>query len=59
MKRRDSERRLRILGCGLKREGSSHSIRINPASAVTEAVRRHAEIKDPLAEKLLKGLGAQ
>ena len=29
MKRKDLERRLRIAGCYLKREGSSHSLWIN------------------------------
>ena len=54
MKRRDLERRLRLAGCYLKREGSSHSLWINPASGIVEAVPRHAEIKEPLARKILK-----
>jgi hypothetical protein len=44
MKRRDLERRLRMAGCLLKREGASHSIWINPATGVKEAVPRHNEI---------------
>ena len=35
------ERKLRIAGCYLKREGGSHSIWINPKNGVTEAVPRH------------------
>jgi predicted RNA binding protein YcfA (HicA-like mRNA interferase family) len=59
MKRRDLERRLRIAGCYLKREGSSHSLWINPKNGVTEAVPRHADIKEPLARKILKSLHAE
>ena len=58
MKRRDLERRLRMAGCYLKREGSSHSLWINPSSGVTEAVPRHTEIKEPLAKRILKNLNA-
>jgi predicted RNA binding protein YcfA (HicA-like mRNA interferase family) len=59
MKRRDLERRLRIAGCYLKREGTSHSLWINPKNGVIEAVPRHVEIKEPLAKKLLKNLNAE
>lgn len=58
MKRRDLERKLRIAGCFLKREGSSHSLWINPKSGTVEAVPRHTEIKEPLAKKILKNLDA-
>ncbi len=58
MKRQDLERRLRIAGCYLKREGSSHSLWINPKSVATEAIPRHTEIKEPLAKKILKNLNA-
>jgi mRNA interferase HicA len=58
MKRRELEKRLRIAGCLLKREGSSHSLWINPKTGVIEAVPRHAEIKEPLAKKILKSLNA-
>lgn len=59
MKRRDLERRLRIAGCYLKREGASHSIWMNPKNGVTEAVPRHHEIKEPLAKRILKRLEAE
>ena len=59
MKRRDLERKLRITGCYLKREGGSHSLWINPKNGVVEAVPRHKEIKEPLARKILKNLGAE
>ncbi len=58
MKRRDLERKLRIAGCYLKREGRSHSLWINPKTGVVETVPRHNEIKEPLARKILKNLGA-
>lgn len=58
MKRRELEKRLRHSGCYLKREGASHSLWINPHTGVVEAVPRHVEIKEPLAWKILKALGA-
>ncbi len=58
MKRRDLEKKLRVAGCYLKREGGSHSIWINPRTGVTETVPRHAEVKELLAKKILKSLGA-
>jgi mRNA interferase HicA len=59
MKRRELERRLRISGCYLKREGSSHSLWINPKNGIIEAVPRHNDIKEPLAKKILKNLNAE
>ena len=59
MKRRDLERKLRMAGCYLKREGASHSLWINPNNGVVEAVPRHKEIKEPLARKILKNLNAE
>jgi mRNA interferase HicA len=59
MKRRELEKRIRIAGCFLKREGSSHSLWINPKTGVIEAVPRHNEIKEPLAKKILKSLNAE
>lgn len=58
MRRRELEKKLRIVGCYLKREGSSHSLWINPKTGVIEAVPRHNKIKEPLARKILKSLGA-
>jgi predicted RNA binding protein YcfA (HicA-like mRNA interferase family) len=51
MKRRELERKLRVAGCFLKREGGSHSLWLNPKNGVSEAVPRHNEIKEPLAKK--------
>jgi len=51
MKRLDLERKLRMAGCYLKREGASHSLWINPKNGVMEAVPRHAEIKETTGEE--------
>ena len=59
MKRRDLERKLRIAGCYLKREGGSHALWFNPKTGTVEAVPRHAEIKEPLAKKILKNMNAE
>jgi len=59
VKRRDLERRLRIAGCYLKRDGGSHALWINPKSGVIEAIPRHKEIKEMLAKKILKNLDAE
>jgi mRNA interferase HicA len=59
MKRIDLERKLRIAGCYLKREGSSHSLWINPKNGTIEAVPRHNEIKEPTAKKILKNMQAE
>ncbi len=59
MKRRDLEKKLRQAGCYLKREGSSHSLWINPGNGITETIPRHKEIKEPLAKKILKNLNAE
>ncbi len=58
MKRRDLERKLRIAGCILKREGAAHSIWTNPKTGVTETIPRHNEIKENLARKILKSMNA-
>ena len=58
MKRVDLERKLRIAGCYLKREGKAHSLWINPKTGIIEAVPLHSEIKEPLALKILKNLDA-
>ena len=59
MKRLDLERKLRMAGCYLKREGRSHSLWVNPKIGIVEAVPRHREIKEPLANKILKKLEAE
>ena len=57
MKRSSLLRHLRRHGCFLKREGRSHSLWTNPATGAVEAVPRHVEIADNLAQDLSR-LGA-
>jgi mRNA interferase HicA len=59
VKRADLEKKLRIAGCYLKRQGGSHYLWINPRTGVIEAIPRHKEIKEPLARKILKALDAE
>ncbi len=59
MKRRALEKKLRIAGCYLKREGAPHSLWVNPKNGAVEAVPRHNEIKEPLAKKVLRALDAE
>ncbi len=56
MKRIALLRHLRRHGCHLKREGRSHSLRINPDTGEVEAVPRHTEISDHLAHKICRSL---
>ncbi len=59
MKRKLLEKKLRMLGCYLKREGSSHSLWINPKTGHIEAVPRHSDIKEPLAIKIIKQMTSE
>jgi len=54
MKRALLEKKLRMAGCYLKREGASHSLWINPKTGQIEAIPRHQDIKEPLANKIIK-----
>ena len=56
MKRGDLLRHLRRNGCYLKREGASHSLWANPTTGEVEAVPRHTEIANRLANKICRGL---
>ena len=56
MKRGVLLRHLRRNGCVLKREGRSHSLWMNPQTGAVEAVPRHVEIPDMLAQKICRGL---
>jgi mRNA interferase HicA len=56
MKRNELLRHLRRYGCFLKREGSAHSLWINPTNGKIEAVPRHTEISDRLAIKICRNL---
>jgi mRNA interferase HicA len=59
MKRSELIKHLKKHGCVLKREGSSHSLWMNPQTGATEAIPRHNEIKNLLAKKICKGLSIE
>ena len=56
MKRRELLAHLQEHGCQFLREGSSHSIWINPVTERKEAVPRHNEIKRHLARSICRNL---
>jgi predicted RNA binding protein YcfA (HicA-like mRNA interferase family) len=59
MKRRELERHLQAHGCQFLREGSAHSIWINPQTGHKEAIPRHQEIKKHLARKICRCLSVE
>ncbi|MFQ5330099.1 MAG: type II toxin-antitoxin system HicA family toxin [Thermodesulfobacteriota bacterium] len=59
MKRSTLLQHLRRNGCYLKREGSSHSLWLNPRTGHAEAVPRHTEIPNKLVHKICKKLSIQ
>lgn len=56
MKRQTLIKHLRKNGCYLKREGSSHSLWVNPQNGHIEAVPHHTEIPNLLAKKICRSL---
>jgi hypothetical protein len=56
MKRSDLLAHLSAQGCRLEREGSRHSIWINPATGKIQAVPRHREIKKFTARSICRKL---
>ncbi|MBF0555857.1 MAG: type II toxin-antitoxin system HicA family toxin [Nitrospirae bacterium] len=56
MKRSELLRYLRRHGCHLKREGSSHFLWMNPLTGAIEAIPRHNEISNMLANKICRNL---
>ncbi len=57
MKRIDLVRHLESHGCELLREGSKHTLYINPSNEQTSALPRHREINEFLARKICRDLG--
>jgi hypothetical protein len=57
MKRVDLIRAIEGLGCALVRHGAKHDWYRNPATGVSQAVPRHREIKDRLAQRIIRMLG--
>jgi predicted RNA binding protein YcfA (HicA-like mRNA interferase family) len=56
MKRGDLLRHLERSGCQLDREGSRHSIYVNPANSKKAPVPRHMEIDNRLARRICRQL---
>jgi predicted RNA binding protein YcfA (HicA-like mRNA interferase family) len=56
VKRSDLVRHLQKHGCVLLREGSKHSVFVNPGSRRVSTVPRHREINDYLAQKICRDL---
>ena len=57
MKRIDLIRHVESLGCRLMREGSRHSVFVNPRNNQTSTIPRHREINDFLVRKICRDLG--
>ena len=57
MKRHELLRHLRRHGCYLKREGAAHSLWCNPQNGQVQAVPRHTEIPNRLAQRICQALG--
>ena len=57
MRRRDLLSHVLQQGCTLLREGSRHSIYVNPTTNQTTSIPRHREINDFLARKICRDLG--
>jgi len=56
VKRRKLIAHLRAHGCELLREGSRHSVFVNPVARKATTVPRHTEINDFLARKICQDL---
>ncbi|MAA68377.1 MAG: addiction module toxin, HicA family [Deltaproteobacteria bacterium] len=52
------EGELRQAGCYLKRERTPHSLWVQLVTGAYETIPRHQEIKELLAQKILKNLSA-
>jgi len=56
VKRRELVRHLEANGCELLREGSRHSVFMNPVTRKVSTVPRHREINEHLARKIFRDL---
>jgi hypothetical protein len=56
LKRKDLIRHLERHECILLREGSNHSVYVNPLNAKKAPIPRHKEVEDFLAIKICKEL---
>ena len=56
MKRRDLMRHLESHGCIQLREGSNHTVYVNPEAQKVSTIPRHREINSHLAKKICRDL---
>jgi mRNA interferase HicA len=56
MKRTDLIRTIQGFGCELVRHGAKHDWYRNPATGVSQAVPRHREINERLAQRIIRML---
>ncbi|WP_041350583.1 type II toxin-antitoxin system HicA family toxin [Nitrosococcus watsonii] len=56
MKRRDLIKKLEEMGCVFIRHGGKHDWHQNPKTKISQPVPRHREIKDRLAQHIIKML---
>jgi mRNA interferase HicA len=56
MKRVDLIKAIHAMGCELIRHGGKHDWYRNPTTRVSQAVPRHREIKERLAQKIIHSL---
>jgi predicted RNA binding protein YcfA (HicA-like mRNA interferase family) len=56
MKRVDLVRTIEGFGCELVRHGGNHDWYRNPATGVSQPIPRHREIKERLAERIIRML---
>lgn len=59
MKQVDLIKHIRKYGCIFIREGSSHTVWLNPVTGRTSTVPRHNEINTHTGKKICKDLGVQ
>ncbi len=59
MKRRDLLDHLLGQGCVVYREGSKHTVILNPDSGRVSTIPRHREINEFLARKICRDLGVR
>jgi predicted RNA binding protein YcfA (HicA-like mRNA interferase family) len=57
VKRRDLLRHLEGHGCRLLREGSNHTLYINPNQRKVTTIPRHRDVNENLARKICRDLG--
>lgn len=57
MKRKDLIKYILACGCLVEREGSRHTVFINPSAGQVSTVPRHTEINTFLGKKICKDLG--